>query len=186
MAALDFSRREVKAERIYFIPAGTTVDALTVARESGWPDDAPPENYADWELDDIETLKPERETESESFDIPSETGDGYTRDTDEWVTALSWTAETSKTNALVIMLEEGLLALPVAGTAQVPGARKENFVEGLMLHETATRGIGVTRRRQVWARCFIVTPGDSGPKTSKVQLKFRQMESSLNTFLVVA
>lgn len=184
MPELAFKRREVKAERIYFIPAGSVVDAVTVARNV-WPDGSPATNYSDFELDDIETLKLERETEEETFEIPSAT-DGYTKDQDEWVTARSWTAETAKTNAIIIMLEEGLAALPVAGTPQVPGARKENYIEGVMLHETATRGIGVTRRRQVWARMYLVTPGDSSAKTSKVQVRFRMMDSDNNTFEVVA
>jgi len=190
MSQFAFKRREVKAERIYFIPAGTVIalgdgsSSLTVAREA-WPDSEPVTNYSDYAIDDIETLKTERETETETFDIPS-AADGYQKDLDEWVTGRMWTAETAKTNALVIMLEEGLTALPVAGTAQIPGARKENYVEGLMHHETATRGIGTTRRRRVWARVYLVTPGDSSSKTSKVQLKFRQMDSSLNSFVVVA
>ena len=190
MSEFAFKRREVKAERIYFIPTGTIIalgsgaSPLTVARES-WPDADPTTNYSDFLIDDIETLKPERETETETFEIPS-AADGYTKDLDEWVTGRTWTAETAKTSALVIMLEEGLSALPVAGTAQTPGARKENYVEGLMHHETTTRGVGVTRRRRVWARIHLVSPGDSSAKTSKVQLKFRQMESTLNSFVVVA
>lgn len=183
MSELAFKRREVKAERIYFIPAGTVVDAVTVA-VAVWPDNVPITNYTDYEIDDIETLKPERETETETFEIPSD-ADGYQRVEDEWVISRSWTAETAKTSALVIMLEEGLISLPVAGVPQVPGARKENFVEGVMLHETAVRGIGVTRRRQIWARMFLVTPGDSSAKTSKLQVRFQQMDSANNTVEIV-
>lgn len=184
MAELAFKRREVKAERIYFIPVGTVVDAVTVAKNT-WPDASPTTNYSDFEFEDIETLKSERTTEEETFDIPSD-ADGYRKDKEEFVSVRAWTGESAKTNAIIIMLEEGLESLPVVGTPQVPGARSTNYLEGILLHETATRGIGVTRRRQVWAKMYLVTPGDSSSKTSKIQVRFEQQDSDNNTWEMVA
>jgi len=182
MSALAFNRREVKGERIYFIPAGSVVDSVTVAVATG-PDADPATNYSDFEIHDIETLQPEKETESETFLIPSDT-DGYEEDLDETVKSNSWVAETSKTNAIVKMLEYGLESLPVATVAQVPFARKENYVEGILLKETQVRSVGVTERLQIWARAYLVTPGQSSSKTSKVQLRFRKMASANNTFVI--
>ena len=182
MPALAFNRREVKGERIYFIPAGTTVDSVVVAVAT-WPDAAPATNFTDYEIHDIETLEPSKETESETFLVPSDT-DGYEEDMDESVKANSWTAETAKTNAIVKMLEYGLATLPVAGAAQVPFARKENYVEGLLLKEVQVRGVGMTERLQIWARLFLDSPGNSSSKTSKVKVKFRKMASANNTFVI--
>jgi hypothetical protein len=194
MSALAFNRREVKAERIYFIPVGTVIAAgggaegsptsITVAKAL-WPDNTPATNISDFQIHEITTLKAERETESETFLIPSDT-DGYTEDLDETLKSASWTAETPRTNALVKMLEYGLATLPVAGTAQIPFARKENYVEGLLVKETQVRGVAVTEKMWIWARVYLVTPGDSSSKTSIVQLRFRKMDSSLNSFVMVS
>lgn len=183
MAVLAFNRREVKGERIYFIPAGTSVDSVTVAIAT-WPDASPTSNWTDFEMDDIEMLEPGKEVETETFVIPSNT-DGYDEDEDQTVKANFWTAETAKTNALVKMIEYGLATLPVANTAQVPFARKENYVEGVLLKETVVRGVGVTERLQCWARVYLETPGNSSSKTSKVKLKFRRMASANNTFVII-
>jgi hypothetical protein len=184
MSVLTLKRREKKIERIYFIPAGAVVDGVTVAIAT-WPDASPTTNWTDYQYDDIEKLKPERETVKEEFIIPGATG--YIRDTTETVIYNSYSATTAKTNALVKQLEYGLASIPVAGVAQAPRARKENYLDGVMLREVLLESTGtVTERHQTWARKNVTDFGESGNATSKVQVKFTEMESANNTVLIVA
>ena len=145
MPDLAFKRREVKSERIYFIPRGAVVDAVTVAIAT-WPDMNPTSNWGDYQLGDIETLKPTRKTESESFIVPADAG-GYDENVEEIVVSNSWTAETALTNELLKQLDYGLVTPPVAGTAQTPFARKENYLEGVLLKETQIRSTGAVTER---------------------------------------
>lgn len=184
MPELAFKRREVKSERIYFIPRGAIVDSVTVAIAT-WPDMVPTSNWGDYQLSDIEMLKPTRKTESETFIVPADSG-GYEENVEEIVVSNSWTADTALTNALLKQLEYGLAVPPVAGTAQTPYTRKENYIEGVLLKETQLRSTGaVTERLQCWARMYLVTPGDSGPKTSKLQVRFQKMASPNNTLVII-
>lgn len=184
MSVLAFKRREKKLERIYFIPLGTVVDGVTVAVAT-WPDNVPTSNYTDFQFDDVEKLKPGREVAAEKFTIPGTTG--YIIDSEELVIGNSFTATTAKTNALIKQLEHGFLTIPVAGVAQAPRARKENYLDGVMLKETYVVGTGVvTERFQSWARMTVSDFGESGPDTSKVQVTFTERESANNSVLQIA
>ena len=185
MSALAFNRREKRSERIYFIPAGTTVDSVVVAIAT-WPDNAPLTNYTDFQFNDIETSKPERKTSQETFMIPGTNG-GYDEDEEDQIVNNSWIAETHKTNALVRQIEMGLLTIPVAGTAQIPFARKQNYLDGVLLKETQIESTGaITDRLQVWARMSIMEAGEAGPKTALVKVKFQRLASGNNTYLPIA
>lgn len=174
-------RRELKNARIYFIPAGTVVGAVTVARAS-WPTGSPASNYTDWEFTDVETLTSEKEVEEEIFRIPRSTG-GYKNDKEETVLGRTWTATTAKTNNLLKQLEHNLPATVVAGTPQAP-LTGGNSIEGVMLLEIQNKNSTIIERTQVWAKLRVVTPGDVGPATAKVQFSIEQLESSLNTYVV--
>ncbi|MEO5712990.1 MAG: hypothetical protein ABIT37_05840 [Luteolibacter sp.] len=182
------TRVETKAGHMYIIPAGTVVanggTPITVSKNV-WPDAVPTDNYADYELKEINSIKPNFEKDSEQREYASST-DGYTKSKDEWITERSWTVETDMTNALIIMLEEGLTALPVVGTAATPGARKESYVEAVVLMEIGTRGIGITKRRWIWARVYLESPGDSTSKISKISLRVAMQEADNNSFEQVA
>lgn len=185
MSALAFNRREKKIERLYFIPAGTTVDGAVVAREADWPDNSPTTNFTDFEFDAVENLKPERNTEKESFKIPGNTG--YVLDEEEISLQQSHLATTHQTNAVIKMLEYGFATLPVANTPQIPRARKENYIDGLLLKETQLVSTGaVTERLLTWARLTVTDFGESADATSQVICKFQEMESSLNSAVIIA
>ena len=184
MPALTLARRELKNARLYFIPAGTVVDAITVAA-GAWPDNIPTANYTDYEFGDIEDVKEEKSIKKESFTLPDPSG-GYREETEEMVVSRSWKATTHKTNSLLKQLQHGLAALPVVGTAQTPGAKKDNSLDGVMLLEVQNKAAVVIERTQVWGRLRIVSSGDVGPVTSKIEFSIEQLASTLNSYVAVA
>lgn len=181
MSAFAFIRRELKNARIYFVPAGTVVDSVTVAAAT-WPDNNPTTNYTDFEFQDIEAVKEERNVKKESFMIPAASG-GYTEDTEEMVTSRAWKATTHKTNAVLKQLQHGLASLPVATTAQAPGAKKDNSVDGIMLLVVQNKAGTVIERTQVWGRLRIVSSGDIGPESSKLEFSVEELSNALNTYV---
>ena len=185
MSALAFKRREKKIERLYFIPAGTTVDGAVVAKTTGWPDNVPTSNFTDFEFDAVENLKQDRTTEKETFKVPGNTG--YVIDEDEIVLQQAWSATTHASNAIIKMLQYGFATIPVANTPQVPRARKENYIDGLLLKETQLVSTGaVTERLLTWARLTVTDFGESADLTSKVICKFAELESSSNSAVIIA
>lgn len=175
-------RTETRFDHICFIPEGTVVDGVTVA-QAVWPDATPATNYTDYKIKELENLKSEREVETESRLYVSETTAGYSEDKTTTLKGKSYLAETSRTNGLVKMLEYGLAALPVPGVPVTPRARKETYIDGVMLKETGVVALGaITERLQTWCRIELVTPGDSTNKTSKIQLRFTELDSENNTF----
>ena len=182
----DIDRVETLFHHIYFIPEGTVVPnggtPITVAKNV-WPDATPTDNYADFKLKELEDVTPETTSESEDRLYVSETTAGYTK---EKITTRDSQADvigTSRTNGLVKMLERGLASMPVPGAAQTPRARKETFVDGVMLKETGVVGLGViTERLHTWARMELVKSGGAPNKTNKVQLKITELDADNNTF----
>lgn len=184
MSAPTLIRRELKNARLYFIPAGETVDAVTVS-VTAWPDNVPTSNYTTYQFADIETVKEAKEVETETFKIPKATG-GYTIDTEEMLVKRMWNATTAKTNSILKQLEHALAGPVVASTAQAPFVNNSNFVEGVMLLEIQNKNSVVIERTQVWARLRLVTAGDVGPATAKVEFSLEQRESTLNTYVAYA
>jgi hypothetical protein len=184
MATPTLIRRELKNARLYFIPSGETVDAVTVSSTT-WPDNVPTSNYTSYQFEDIEGVKEAKEIETEVFKIARSTG-GYINDKEENMVSRVWTAMTSKTNSIVKQLEHALAAPVVASTAQAPGVKLDNFVDGVMLLEIQNKNGTIIERTQVWARLRLVSAGDVGPTTSKVELAFEQRESTLNTYVAFA
>jgi hypothetical protein len=190
MAALTTKRREYKNARLYFIPVGEVIplgdgeSSLTVSKTT-WPDNTPPSNWTGYQFDDIETVKESKEFDTETFKIPAAAG-GYLDDEEQTLKKRMWTAATAKTNNLLKQLEHALAAVPVVGTPQAPGAKQDNYLEGVMLLEIQNKDGPVIERTQVWARLRLVTAGDVGPATSKIEFSLEQRESGNNTFLLVA
>lgn len=184
MSVPTLIRRELKNARIYFIPAGEVVDGVTVSATT-WPDNAPTSNYTGYQFADIETVKEAKEIESETFKIPRSTG-GYVNDNEENMVSRVWTAMTAKTNSIVKQLEHALASPVVANTAQAPGVKQDNFIDGVMLLEIQNKNGTVIERTQVWSRLRLVSAGDVGPTTAKVEISFEQRESSLNTYIAYA
>jgi hypothetical protein len=185
MSILSIDRTEIRFNHLCFIPLATTVETVTVA-EAVWPDATPATNYTDFKIKELENLKQEREVETEPRLHVSETNAGWTEEKETTLKSKSYLVETSRTNALVKMLEYGLAVLPVAGTPVIPRERKQTYVDGVMLLETGVVALGViTERLQTWARCELVTPGDSTNKTAKVQLRFTELDSDNNTFELI-
>lgn len=182
----DIDRTETKFSHIYFIPEGTTVDAVTVAQNT-WPDADPATNYSAYKFKELEMVKTERSTDSETRLYVSETTGKYEEENDTNLKAKSYLADTSKTNAFVKMLEYGLASLPVPGTPQVPRADARTYRDGVMLKETGIVATGeITERLHTWARVELVTEGDESNKTSKIQLRFTEKDSDNNTFELVS
>lgn len=184
MSAPTVVRRELKNARMYFIPSGETVDSVTVANAT-WPDNSPTTNWTNYEIPEIEDVKSENTIKKETFTIPDTAG-GYREEEEEMITRRLWKATTHKTNNYLKKLQHGLATAPVVGAAQAPGATKDNYTDGVMLLEIQNKSGTVIERIQVWARLRLVTAGDVGPATSKVEFSMEQLPSTLNSYLLVA
>ncbi len=185
MAAPTLIRRELNNARLYFLPAGELVDSVTVSATAAWPDNAPTTNYTAYEIPDIEDVKSEVTIEKETFKIPAP-GGGYRDDVEEMVTRRMWLASTHKTNIYLKKLQHGLATVPIVGTAQAPGVTADNFMDGVMLLELQNKAGAIIERTQVWCRLRLVTAGDTGPTTKKVEISLEMLASVYNTFVVVA
>ena len=185
MAAPTLIRRELKNARLYFIPAGETVDAVVAAATTAPPDNSPTANWTAYQFADIETVKEAKEVETESFKIPKATG-GYSVDTEELLIKRMWTATTAKTNSILKQLEHALAAPVVASTAQAPFVNNSNFLDGWMLLEIQNKNGTVIERTQVWSRLRLVSAGDVGPATAKVEFSLEQRESTFNSYVAYA
>lgn len=184
MSAPSLIRRELKNARLYFIPNGETVDSITVANAL-WPDNSPTTNYTAYQFIDIETVKEAKEVETETFKVPKDAG-GYFIDTEETLLKRTWTATTAKTNSLLKQLEHALASPVVAGTAQAPFVQQNNYVEGVMLLEIQNKNGVIIERTQVWGRLRLVSAGDVGPATAKVEFSIEQRQSTLNSYICYA
>jgi hypothetical protein len=184
MAAPTLIRRELANARIYFIPAGETVDTVTVAAET-WPDNDPTTNYTDYEIPDIEKVVLEKKLVEEEFMVPSDTG-GYDSDDEEMVTSRMWTITTAKTNNRIKQLDKGLAAAVAASTAQAHGTVKDNYLLGVLLIEEQGKGGSMIERTHVWAKMRVKSSGETGPATRKIEVSFKHQYSSLNTFTAYA
>lgn len=184
MAAPTLLRRELKNARMYFIPSGETVDAVTVANAT-WPDNNPTTNWTAYEIPEIEDVKEENTVKKESFTIP-DAGGGYREEEEEMVTRRMWKASTHKTSIYLKKLQHGLATIPVVGTAIAPGTAKDNYMDGVLLLEIQNKAGTVIERTQVWARLRLVTAGDVGPVTAKVEISLEQLPSTLNSYVAVA
>ena len=184
MSAPTLIRRELKNARIYFIPAGETVSTFTVAN-STWPSNSPLTNWTAYQFPDVETVKSAKTIKSETFNVPNDNG-GYTEDIEEMVTMRKWTATTHKTNNYLKQLENGISAALVASTAQAPGTKADNYLDGVMLLEVQNKNGTVTERTQVWARLRLVNGGDVGPATAQVEFSLELRPSTLNTYVAYA
>lgn len=182
--ALTTKRRELKNARLYIIPVGTLVDAVTVSKTT-WPDNVPTTNWTDWQFDDIETVKEVKEFDTEIFKIPKDAG-GYVDDEEQTLKKRKWTSATAKTNSLIKQLEHALATVPVVGVAQAPGVKNDNFIEVVMLLEIQNKDGAIIERTQVWAYLRLVTAGDVGPTTSKIEFELEQRDSGNNTYELVA
>ena len=184
MSAPTLQRRELKNARIYFIPSGETVDSVTVANAT-WPDNIPTTNWTTYEFPEIEDVKSELTIKKETFTIPDPAG-GYMEQEEEMVTRRLWKASTHKTSIYLKKLQHGLATVPVVGTAIAPGTTKDNYMDGVMLLEIQNKAGAVIERTQVWARLRLVTAGDVGPVTAKVEISLEQLASTLNSYVAVA
>jgi hypothetical protein len=184
MAAFTTIRRELLNARVYFVPTGESVDAVTVS-ETAWPDNSPTTNWTNYQLHDTETIKAEREYEEETFKIPRSTG-GYNDDIEKTLKSVKYTGVTAKTNSLLKKLEHGLSTVPVVGTAQAPFASNDDYVEGVALIEIQNKSGTVTERIQIWARIRLTDPGEIGPNTKKLTYELEKRDSTLNSYLLVA
>ena len=185
MSAPTLIRRELKNTRIRFIPTGETVDTVTVSKTT-WPDAVPTTNWTAYDFPDIEGVTQENEIRTEVFMIPDDAGD-YFPDHEETVISRKWKAKTSKTNSYLKMLEHGLATVPTSGAAQTPGVRTvNNFLTGVALIETQNKNGTVIERTQVWAKLRLVSPGEAGPATTKIEFSLEQQPSGNNTFVAYA
>jgi hypothetical protein len=184
MAAPILIRRELKNARLYFIPSAEVVDTVTVTATT-WPDNSPSSNWTAYQFQDIETVKSVRTIKTESFNVPDD-GGGYTEDIEEMVTSRKWTATTHKTNNYIKQLENGIFSPLVASAAQAPGAKTDNFLDGVMLLEVQNKSGTIIERVQVWARLRVTSEAEIGPASSSVELSFELRTSALNTFVAYA
>jgi hypothetical protein len=181
---LNTIRRELRGYFIYFIPAGTVVDGGTVSK-TAWPDGVPTTNYTDWQFADIEKAVLELLQDSETFSVPSTSG-GYEEDEEKWIKGRKWKCTSPATNSLLKQLENGTASPIAVGVSQKPLGTRVCTIDGVLLIEIKSKDGAVIERTQVWARLSIITPAGGDKTTSKIEFEFKQLESSLNTFLLVA
>ena len=184
MSAFTLVRRELKNARMYFLPAGSSIDSVTVAVAT-WPDNVPTTNYTDCEIINIEDVKESTTVKKETFTIPDGAG-GYRDEDEEMVTQRMWKATTHTTNALFKQLQNGLATIPVVGVAQAPNVKKDNCLDGCFLLEVQNKSGAVIERTQVWGRLRLTAPGDVGPATAKIEFSIEQLYSALNSYVAVA
>ena len=185
MAAPTLIRRELLGARVYFIPAGEVVDTITISASSAWPDASPAANWTAYEFDDIEKVTEFKNEQKEVFMVPDNAG-GYTEDEEVHLTARGWECETAKTNSVLKTLQHATAAVVAAATAQAPGARKNNSIDGVCLVEMQGKDGAVKERTQVWARLTLTTPGEVGPATRKLNFRLLQLPHASNTYLAYA
>lgn len=185
MSAYTTNRRENLNARVYFLPVGEVVDAVTVVQNGPWPDNVPTTNYTNFQLQDTESLKCDREHDVETFKIPKATG-GYLDDEESLLKKVTYTGETHKTNSLLKQLEHGLASQPVVGTSQAPFVSNTNYVEGVALIEIQNKTGAVTERIQVWVRLRLPNAGDIGPAAKKLTYTLEVRDSTANSYLLVA
>lgn len=176
-------RREHVNARFYFIPAGETVDAVTVSATT-WPDNDPLTNWTNYAFADIERINPDVTTEEEVFRVPRDSG-GYLIDREENVIARMWRIFTSKTNSYIKRLEMGTAGFPVANTAVAPGSAADPFIFGVGLIEFQNKNGAMTERVQVWGKLRLVSPGEVGPKTRLIELSFEMQNSGNNSYVLL-
>lgn len=172
-------------DHLYFIPAGTVVDAVTVDIDN-WPDNTPTTNYDPFKLKYLEGIKPFRNTDSETDITVSETAAGYEQQDSETIKNDGFTYTTPNMNTLYKMLEKGLEGLPVAGTAYTPRANKNNYRDGVLLQLTGDQKLAViTEREWCWARVALVNPGEHNNKTAKIEVRITKMDAANNSYVLV-
>lgn len=184
MSAPTTIRRELLNARVYFIPDGETVDSVDVDFET-WPDNDPVTNWTAYMLQDTETLKSEKTYDTETFQIPKDSG-GYSDDDENTLKKVIYTGTTAKTSSLFKKLEHALATVPVVGTAQAPHADNDDFVEGVALIEFQNKTGTVTERLQIWCKLRLADPGEVGPTTRKLTYTLERRDSGNNTYLLVA
>jgi hypothetical protein len=191
MSAPTLIRRELKNARIYFVPSGEVLalgngsSSLTVGIANVFPDNDPLTNYTSYEIPEIEDVKEENTIKKETYTIPAADG-GYREEEEEMVTRRMWKATTHKTNNYLKQLQHGLSSAPVVGAAQTPGAKKDNYIDGVMLLEIQNKSGAIIERTQVWSRLRLVTAGDVGPVTAKVEFSLECLPHVSNSYLAVA
>lgn len=183
MAVIE-PRRELLNARVYFIPAGTVVDAVTVSATT-WPDNSPTTNYTDWMLHDTEKVTKEKTYDTETFSIPKAAG-GYTKDDENTLAKVLFTGETAKTRDILKQLEWGLASAPTIGTAQAPFTEQDDYLEGVALLEFQNKTGAITERLQIWARLRLANDGEVGPTNKKLTYTLEYRDSGNNTYLNVA
>lgn len=184
MAAPTLIRRELANAVLSFIPAGETVDSVTVAKEL-WPDEDPTTNYTDYAIPDIEKVVEEKSVVDEEIMIPDANG-GYFADDEQMVTSRMWVITTAKTSNLIKQLDKGLASTLVAAAAQTHGTKSDNFVMGVLRIVMVNKNGSVLETTKVWAKLRVRSTGETGPATKKIELQFKQYPSSLNTITVAA
>lgn len=182
--SLTVARRELKNARVYFIPTETSVDSGTVSI-TAWPDASPTTNWTNWRFQSIENCLDFREENEEKFMEEAEAG-GFQETVEKDIRRKGWTVTTSKTNQLIKQLTQGLAIAPVVGTAQAPLAKKDLYLDGVLLIEEQGKDGAILERHQVWARMRLKdVPGIDG-NTAKIGIEFQELYAALNTYLLVA
>lgn len=180
MSAPTLIRRELSNARLYFLPAGETVDSVTVAAET-WPDEVPTTNYTAYEWPDIEKMTDEKKVQEEIRMIPSASG-GYVEDPEEMVVMRKWLCTTAKTNNHLKRLAAGLASAVVADTPQELGEVTDNYVDGVCRIDLAGKDGVLLESYKFWARIRLVSPGEVGPATRAIEFSVEKRYSSLNTY----
>jgi|JFJP01.1.fsa_nt_gi hypothetical protein len=183
MAVFTTIRRETLNARAYFVPVGETVGAVTVAKED-WPVVADESDIEGYQLHDVESIKVEKEYDSEIVKIPGDRG--YIDDEEKTLKKVSYLGTTSKTNSLLKKLEHGLVTIPVVGTPQAIHASSEDYVEGVAYIYNQNKSGTTVETITIWARIRLTDSGEVGPNMKKLTYSLEKRDSSLNSYELVA
>lgn len=178
------ARRELLNARVYFVPIGTLVDAVTVS-ETTWPDNSPITNYTDFMLHDTEEITKAKTFDTEEIKIPKDTG-GYADDPETTLKNVNFTGKTHKTREVFKQLEWGLSDPPEIDEAQTPFAENSDFIYGVALIEFQNKTGDLTEIIQFWSKLRLKDDGGVGPKTKLLTYELELVVADNNTYVLKA
>ncbi len=159
----------------YFIPNGSTVDALTIS-PTVKPDGDPATNWTNYFLGSVISAKHDAEVQDNSFLKASPAG-GFEKVPRKKVLQDMITMKTREMGEAQLRLQYGLSAAIVEGTAQTPFASTDRRIDGwLKVHYRQEDGTDMAVM-DVWCSMELTNGLTAEGKTTEPELKFTVIKS---------
>lgn len=159
----------------YFVEAGLTVDAQTIAATVK-PDNDPLTNWTDATLGTILNFKFGEETSDASYMEVQPSG-GYAKKNRKFVTQDFLILQTREMSEIVWRHQMGIAAIIAEGTAQTPGAKLDRKIEGWL--RIQGRNLTGTDRFLIdwWCECRLDNSNAFDEKVVTPTLRFTLIKS---------